>query len=758
MSPTDGAVIHTFMGSTRKNSFTSSARFGKYAAARLAVVYFLAATAYIACSDWLVKGFESPELEASMQTWKGFGFVWLTSLLLYFTVGAMEARWRREISQREEAEAVVREAEARFRQLAENVGEVFWLTDVSKEQMLYVSPAYEAIWGQAVSSLLASPRSWLDLVHPEDRDRIELAVQRQASGDYDEIYRIVRPDGEVRWLRDRAFAVHDESGQVYRVAGVATDITPVKMAQEALQEVNERFHLALSEARMGVWEWNLEEGSFYLSAELLKLLKLTESPPSLEFLTDLVHPEDRERVGFQARNAMSSRQASESEFRVVLACGEVRWLSNRAGRPSCDASGRPERVVGFVLDVTDLKKSEEINRALEDRLRQAEKMEAIGQLAGGVAHDFNNLLTVIQGNLAIAGHSPTIKAEDSDLLREALQASHMAAQLIRQLLMFGRRQLIEPVELDISNVLKELSGLLERTLGETVEIVLQLAGDLPPVRADRSMIDQIVLNLAVNARDAMPGGGRLTLATGLVELDKEQAAGHSGARSGIYVVIRVQDSGTGISPEHLEHIFEPFFTTKEVGRGTGLGLASVYGIVKQHEGFMLVTSKPGQGSTFEVLLPALTASSPSPATQVTMLASSAHAPEATTPTDGANTILLVEDDERVRSLITRILTRAGHRVLGADSGPAALRVWQQHREEIQLLLTDLVMPGNLSGRQLARVLRADRPDLRVLLTSGYSREELAHSDDEVEGVHFLPKPYVPQQVLDAVSHCLQCAT
>lgn len=737
------------MVSTSKSS--GQARAERYAAARLAMIYFLAATAYIAGSDWLVEGVGDRELEGSLQTLKGFGFVWLTSLLLYVTVGAMEARWRREISQREEAEAVVREAEARFRQLAENVGEVFWLTDVSKEQMLYVSPAYEAIWGRAVSSLLVSPRSWLDLVHPEDRERVERALQRQASGGYDETYRIVRPDGEVRWLRDRAFAVHDESGQVFRVAGVAADVTQVKMAQEALQEVNERFHVALSEARMGVWEWNLEGESLYLSAELLKLLNLTESSPSLDFLTGLVHPEDRELVRREAWNAVSSGQASESEFRVVLPGGEVRWLCNRAGRPSCDGSGHSERVVGFVRDITDLKRSEEMNRALEDRLRQAEKMEALGQLAGGVAHDFNNLLTVIQGNLDIAGRSLALGADESDLLREALKASQRAAQLIRQLLMFGRRQLIEPVELDVSSVLRELSGMLERTLGETVEIELQLAGDLPPVRADRSMMDQIVLNLAVNARDAMPGGGRLTLMTGRAELDAEQAAGHSGARSGVFVVLRVQDTGSGISPEHLEHIFEPFFTTKEVGRGTGLGLASVYGIVEQHQGFVLVKSQPGQGSTFEVHLPALTAASPCVAEHDVL---SAHPLAADSP-DRAKAILVVEDDERVRWLLTRILTRAGHRVLEADSGPAALQVWQQHCEEIHLLLTDLVMPGNLSGLELAQQLRSDRPGLRVLLTSGYSREELAHCDGEV---HFLPKPYLPQQVLEAVSHCLQGTT
>ncbi|MDB6027932.1 MAG: Blue-light-activated protein [Verrucomicrobiales bacterium] len=381
---------------------------------------------------------------------------------------------------------------------------------------------------------------------------------------------------------------------------------------------------------------------------------------------------------------------------------------------------------------------------LEAQLRQAVKMDAVGQLAAGIAHDFNNILTIIQGHASLLVEHPSVGKEVERPLKQICTASERAANLIRQLLMFSRKQVMHPTYLNINNVINDLMQMIGRILGEHVTINFQGDANLPTVYADASMIEQVLLNLAINARDAMQKGGQLTIGTQEKILHDTAFLRNTEARSGHYVCLKVTDTGCGIEPRILNRIFEPFFTTKEVGKGTGLGLATVYGIVKQHEGWLEVQSTLGLGTTFEIYLP------------VTISGAAVSESDIITPstTGGKETILVVEDEPALRDLVVDILQLYGYFVYKAESGPAALKLWAKHKDEVDLLLTDLVMPEGMSGRDLAEQLQADKPELKVIYTSGYSPGMAGKDIALLEGFNFLPKPYPPGRLAQMVRECL----
>ena len=515
-----------------------------------------------------------------------------------------------DITERKQSEESLRHSEERFRELAETIQEVFWVTDPARNRTLYVSPAYEKIWGQSCQNLYDDPRSWLKHVHSDDRERVTRTITtQQAEGHYDEEFRIVRPDGQVRWIRERAFPVRS-------------------------------------------------------------------------------------------------------------------------------AAGRIERLVGIARDVTE-------RRQLEQQLRQSQKMEAIGQLAGGVAHDFNNILASILMQVEL-----TAEAKDlPEIVREDLQqiraAAERAARLTRQLLLFGRRQVMQPRELDLNEIVTSLTKMLQRIIGEDVRMQLNLHPAPLMTRADAGMLDQMLLNLAVNARDAMPGGGRLVIETASKVAEEHLPEIYTEVVAGRYVWLSVSDTGCGIPSEALPHIFEPFFTTKEPGKGTGLGLATVFGIVQQHHGWIQVQSEPGKGTSFQIFLPE----------SAGKLAEDVRATQPA-PRGGTETILLVEDDSSVRLLTRVVLERAGYRVLESPDGAEALKIAEQHQDSIKLLLTDIVMPEGVSGRDLAARLQARNPKLRVVFTSGYSADIGGRELCLQEGQNFIQKPSPPQQLLETVRQCL----
>ncbi|MDE3067614.1 MAG: PAS domain S-box protein [Verrucomicrobiota bacterium] len=400
-----------------------------------------------------------------------------------------------------------------------------------------------------------------------------------------------------------------------------------------------------------------------------------------------------------------------------------------------ESPGRPLLCLSLFRDVTS-------QRLLEEQLRQAQKMEAIGQLAGGVAHDFNNILTVIHGHasLLLAAELPPPTARSA---QQIAQAAERAAGLTRQLLTFSRRQLIQPRRLDLNQVVGTMSNMLGRLLSEDLALQLNYSPTPALIEADAGMMEQVLLNLAVNARDAMPRGGQLSVGISIVPVEKERAR-HPDAREGHFVRLSVSDTGCGIAAENLQRIFEPFFTTKEIGKGTGLGLATVYGIVKQHRGWIEVESAPDQGSTFHVFIPYVGAKPDKP--------EKAAAPAE--PRGGTETVLVVEDEEAVRELVTSVLTNYGYKVFTARNGVEAVEVWRRYHDRIALLLTDLIMPDHMNGRELAEKLRAERPDLKVVFTSGYSADIVGKDFKLDPELNFLQKPYRPATLALTVRRCL----
>jgi len=492
----------------------------------------------------------------------------------------------------------LRESEERFRQLAENINEVFWITDPSKQQMVYVSPAYEKIWGESCASLYANPQSWLEAIHPQDRPQVlKMALAHQPDGTYDEEYRIVRPDQSIRWIRDRAFPIRNQTGAMERIVGIAQDITE--------------------------------------------------------------------------------------------------------------------------------------HRRLEEQFRQAQKMEAFGQLAGGVAHDFNNILAVIQMQASMLQAEPSLSPAQSELAEEIGKASQRGANLTRQLLLFSRRQTIQLRSVNLNDALINITKMLRRILGEQIQMQLKYAAQPLLIHADPGMLDQVLMNLAVNSRDAMPKGGQLIIETSRVEFSEPTAAGSPQVRAGAFVCLSVTDTGCGIPKDVLPRIFEPFFTTKDVGKGTGLGLATVFGIVQQHQGWVNVYSEVDRGTTFRIYLPCLITAASENETRLTLA----------TSRGGNETILLVEDEVTLRVSVRSALMRLGYRVLEAATGNEAIKIWREHRDEIKLLLTDMVMPEGTNGRELAEQLSAEHPGLKVVYTSGYSAEVAGSDLQLADGVNFLSKPF-----------------
>jgi PAS domain S-box-containing protein len=529
-------------------------------------------------------------------------------------------------------------------------------------------------------------------------------------------------------------AIALENGRLYDV--VRQELADRKRAEEELRESEERFALAVRGSDAGVWDWDIRNHTLYWSPRLKELLGYADDELDVDFDTfeSHLHPDDREHTAAAIETHLKDRALYHVEQRLRTRSGEYRWFLAR-GQALWDEAGNPVRMVGSTTDITERKR-------LEDQLVQAQKMEAVGRLAGGVAHDFNNLLTVIHLSTRLLERK--LHAEDPlwPHVQRIQDAGRRAANLTKQLLAFSRREIIEPKVLNLNDLLSELSRMLVRLIGEDIELVTALAKDLWPVYTDPTQMEQVIMNLAVNARDAMPTGGKLTLETANVVLDAAYAATHLEVEPGEHVMFAVSDTGTGMGDEVKAHLFEPFFTTKERGRGTGLGLATVFGIVKQNRGHIWVYSELGQGTAFKIYLP----KAGMPKAGMPGASEGARAPSALPAADaapsvrGSETLLLVEDEAEVRELVQNILLAQGYRVLVAQDGVEALQVARAHEGPIHLLVTDVVMP-RMSGKALADQLRSSHPEMQVLYTSGYTDNAIVHYGVLAAGVHFLSKPF-----------------
>lgn len=770
-------------------------------------------------------------------------------------------RLRRE---RREAEEALRETKERFREVVENIEEVFWMTNIEKTVMCFVSSAYERIWGRTCGSLYAKPMTWLDAVHPDDRARVlQAALSRQAEFKYTEEYRIIRPDGTVRWISDRAFPVRNAEGVIYRIAGVATDITERKNADHVLRESVLRFQRYFELGLVGLAITSPSRGWVEVNDAACRILGYSREELLQRRWSDLTHPDDLSRDESQFQRIMSGEideytidkryirkdgaivyttlavkcvrtdsgavnyflaliqditerklaeaalAESEKQIRMItnnipalisyidnnlryrfvnsmygnlfgmpaeaiigksveeligdesfarvkpyaeraLAGERVTFenqITNPSGQthyfiityvPDAAPDGTVHGIYTLVTDITQLKLTQEALRKSEDQLRQSQKMEAIGQLAGGVAHDFNNQLSVILGFANILSE----QIENSRLRRYAENicvAAKRSADLTQKLLVFARKGQAQMVSVDLHKILTETIDMLERSVDKRISIEQTLEAESTILTGNASQLQNALLNLGINARDAMAGGGTLTFATENVALDAEFCACiYDEIEPGKYLKLTVGDTGCGMTEDVKRHLFEPFFTTKPVGKGTGLGLASVYGTVKQHSGALNVSSEVGRGTRFVLYFPI--ANSP------------AHVPARSTPETRAHTslrILIVDDEEILRAMLAYALSDSGHNVIEAGDGNEAMKLYEAQWAEIDLVILDMVMPG-LSGHETFLKLKEINPAIKAVLSTGFSlnNEVQAMLDDGV--MDFLQKPFEIKQLQQTI--------
>ena len=532
------------------------------------------------------------------------------------------------------------------------------------------------------------------------------------------------------------YPVRLRGGEILGVGVLVADVTERKRAEEALRESEERYRDLVENAHDIIYSHDLEGNYTSINKAGETITGYTVEEALKLNMADTVAPEHLPRVRESMRRKLAGEKVTAYEIDIIAKDGHRATLEVNTKYVIQD--GQPVAVQGIARDVTERKQ-------LEEQLRQSQKMEAIGQLAGGVAHDFNNLLTAINGYSSLALQRLDDSSSIKPYLEEVKKAGDRAANLTRQLLAFGRKQILQPIPLDLNGIVADLNKMLRRLIGEDIDLNAKLASDLKRIQADPGQIEQVLVNLVVNARDAMPQGGSLTIETANVELDREYAKTHASVQPGNYVMLAVSDTGTGMSEETRTRIFEPFFTTKEKGKGTGLGLSTVYGIVQQSGGSIWVYSELNRGTSFKVYLPQLEA----PVTTRERKSSEEAVPR------GSETVLLVEDEEVVRGLAAHILEDAGYNVIKARGGDEAIQLCKKQNGRIDLLLTDVVMP-EISGKEVAQRVTALLPHLKVLFMSGYTDEAIVHHGVLDSSVEFIQKPFTPlglskkvREVLDA---------
>lgn len=522
------------------------------------------------------------------------------------------------------------------------------------------------------------------------------------------------------------------------------DITERVLAEEALRKSEERLSLAQRAGGIGLYDWDVVNDRvecndlFFLVVGLYDKLR---NPFSSEDWLQYIHPDDRVRFEEEVRLTLEEKQPYDTEFRLVLPGGSIHWISSKAN-VFYDEKNQPLRMIGAVADITPRKQAEEENRKLESHLRQAQKMESVGRLAGGVAHDFNNMLCVILGYtelLKVKWAADRAFLNEINIIEKA--ATH-ARDITRQLLAFSRKQIIIPKPIQMNDAIADVIKTLPRLIGEDIDLRFYPENPLWKINFDLTQFNQILLNLAVNARDAMPDGGKLTIETANIEIDEFYCRNRVEAAVGQYVCLTLADTGVGMDRETLTHIFEPFFTTKEFGKGTGLGLATVYGIVKQNGGFINVYSEPGCGASFKVYIPR--AEDREDAQEMEELAP---------PQSSSGIVLLVEDNDLVRKMTYDMLVSLGYTALAAESPSQALALCESFPSTIDLLLTDVVMP-EMNGVQLRDKILTLRPGVKVLFMSGYTSNVIVKRGVLEEGVNFLPKPFSRSDLAEKIRQAI----
>lgn len=662
-----------------------------------------------------------------------------------------------DITDRKAAEARHAEVEERYRLAAQATNDAIWDWRISDGHVIW-NEALTTLFGHALSE--TSAQWWLDHIHPDDRARVDADIHAVIEGDgtaWNNEYRFRRADGSFASVLDRGTVLRGAVGEPLRMIGAMLDLTVREAAEAALAKSEERLRFATEAGDMGFWDVDLVADALIWPPRTKAMFGISaDVPVSLRDFNEGIHPDDRAATlaAFAAAADPAQRALYDVEYRTVgKEDGIVRWVAAK-GRGHFEGD-RCVRVVGVVIEITARKiadaRLKELNEHLESRvleevaertrvedaLRQSQKMEAVGQLTGGIAHDFNNMLATVIGPLDLLA----MRLGDNDprtkrYIDMAIDGATRAAQLTQRLLAFSRQQPLQPVPLDVNQLVAGMSDLLVHSLGSSIRLQTVLAAELWRTFADANQLENVILNLAVNARDALPGGGRLTVETANGEITAGAGSAQAEVPDGEYVLITVADNGSGMPPEVVAKAFDPFFTTKKVGQGTGLGLSQVYGFVKQSAGHVKIRSAVGQGTTVTLYLPRLIAdiaATPSPTTS------------GTAPLRGGRErVLIVEDEPGVRQFSIDALSELGYPVLAAEGAATALALLDSH-PDIALLFTDVVMP-EVNGRQLADEALKRRPDLKVLFTTGYSRNALEHDGVLDPSVHLIGKPFTLEEL------------
>jgi len=641
-----------------------------------------------------------------------------------------------DITQQRQAEVALQRSQALLRVACDISGTGAWWVDLPEQTLTWSDKMYDILeWPQEQTPEVAAV---IQCYVPGDREQLVAAFKAciHTGTSYDLSLRVTTAQGNLRWTRSIGEAVRDASGQIVRVQGAFQDISAQKTAEQELRSSEERFRLLSKATNDAIWDWDITTNTNWRGEGFTTFFGYQPDDMMLthEWWQARIHPDDRPQVLASLRQALAHGASSWSgEYRFCCQDGSYANVFDR-GYIMRHADGQPVRMIGGMMNITQQKN-------LEAQLQQSQKMEAVGQLAGGIAHDFNNLLTIILG----CGEMLLTMVPKGDPLRaianDIYTAGDRASDLTRQLLAFSRKQILSPQILDLNQVVSNLEKLLRRLISEDIQLRTQLATSLPQIEVDPGQLEQVILNLTLNARDAMPQGGELMIETAAMTIGPDESLGKLDCAPGHYVMLAISDSGHGMTTEIKDRIFEPFFTTKDPGQGTGLGLATVFGIVKQSNGLIDVYSEPGLGTCFKLLFPAVS------------VMATATAAETAPVQPGHETILLVEDEVGVRQIAKRALEQLGYQVLEAANGKAALDVMQAYAQPIHLVITDVVMP-EMSGRQLVEQLDRQGESVQVLYMSGYTDDAIVRHGVSEEVNAFLQKPFTPSGLARKVREVL----
>ncbi|MEH1805553.1 MAG: PAS domain S-box protein [Nostoc sp.] len=758
---------------------------------------------------------------------------------------------------RQLAEAALRQSEEKFRTFSENTHATIWIGSADSFYPLYISPAYEKIWGRSSQGLFEQPTSWVDTVHPDDRDRATQSIEQLLSGSQSisAEYRILRPDGSIRWIWNRGFAVYDEQGKVSYYGGIAEDITERKLAEESLRESEARLSLATEAVQIGIWDRNLIANTCVWSASMGLLYGLPSNTlcPTVEDYFNLIHPADRESVAASIARMIEEGKGS-TEYRIVWPDGSLHWL-NCKGQVYYNEVGQPIRIIGTNRDITERKLAEQKiseqaalldiatdailvrdfqsqilfwnkgaermygwlstevigkdlheilypdgthqqlkeplksviesgswqgelhkvtksgqkiivesrwtlmrdsardpksiltvdtditqKKQLEEQFFRTQRLESLGTLAGGIAHDLNNILTPI---LAAAQLLQGKCFQDEELSRQLLTLiesnAKRGAALVKQVLSFARGYKGEPTIIQVQYLISEIIQIAKQTFPKSIEFSTVIPEGIWAIAGDTTQLHQVLMNLLVNARDALPDGGNINISVENKFIDEAYTRMNLDAKVGHYIVITVADNGIGIPPEILDRIFEPFFTTKEVNTGTGLGLSTVLGIMRSHDGFIKVSSNVGRGSKFDLFLPAVEATPVFKIEDLDVL-----------PGQG-ELILVVDDEAQIREIATIILENHNYKILTASNGIEAIALYAQHKHQINAVLMDLMMP-EMDGITAIRTLRKMSNQLQIIACSGLNSMDVFTQAADVNVQVILSKPYTARELLNTLHH------